>query len=86
MSECLLEKYRRCCCTCKYRLRAFAQPSTQIGWACIAFVFEEGESIVYIGNFEHGICELFRARPLEIEFRIHATPISADRIATEKIG
>ena len=64
MSKCWLEKhpkYKSCCCICKYQLRAFdnENPSEQIGWACIAFAFEEGEAIAYIGDFEHGLCELY---------------------------
>ena len=86
MRECMLEEYGRCCCQCKYRLEAHDHPmGSKTGWACIAFAFEEGEPIAYIGDFEHGLCELFRPLPWEIEFRIHATSISADRIATEKI-
>ena len=57
-------EYNMCCCGCKFRLRAFENlhPDTQIGWACIAFAFMEGEDVAYIGDFEHGGCELYTAR------------------------
>lgn len=69
MPTCRLESYPNhggCCCQCKYRLRAFDHDSflrrAQMGWACIAFAFMEGEDIAYIGEFEHGMCELYEAR------------------------
>lgn len=64
MSKCLLEKHGRCCCQCKFRLEAHDHPmGSKIGWACIAFAFMEGEPIAYIGDFEHGICEMFQPLP-----------------------
>lgn len=64
--ECVLEshpQYGGCCCQCKFRLRALDhQSDRQIGWACVAFAFMEGEDIAYLGDFEHGICELFMQR------------------------
>ena len=61
--RCILDTHpelNECCCYCKYRVRTFAQGTgEQIGWACIAFVFKEGEDIVFVGDFKHGICELF---------------------------
>ena len=69
MSKCMLEEHDCCCCQCKYRLRALRHPdgiyTANDSWACIAFAFEEGEPIAYIGDFEHGICELFRPLPWE---------------------
>jgi hypothetical protein len=28
-------------------------------WICIAFAFKEGEDAAYIGDFKHGMCELY---------------------------
>lgn len=66
MRDCQLDKHGECCCQCRFRLLALTHPcGGQIGWACIAFAFMEGEDIAYIGDFEHGMCELFRALPWE---------------------
>jgi hypothetical protein len=67
MGKCALEHSETgCCCTCKHRLRALSHDSfpssEQIGWACIGFAFMEGEDIAYIGDFEHGLCELYAKR------------------------
>ena len=65
MSNCQLEQhpeYGGCCCICKYRLRAIENKSVQqFAWACIAFALVEDEDMVFIGGFEHGLCELFTA-------------------------
>ena len=68
-SPCCLETYPQfegCCCKCCYRLKALNQLGDPLGlvipndaWACIAFAFCEGEGIAYVGDFEHGMCELF---------------------------
>ena len=57
-----------CCCKCRFRLRAFSHPyQSLMGWACIAFVFAgnkgKGWDVAYIGDFEHGMCELFMPLP-----------------------
>ena len=68
MSKCMLEKHDGCCCRCKYRLEARDHPmGSKMGWACIAFAFKGGEPIAYLGDFEHGMCELFEALPWEIK-------------------
>ena len=63
-SGCLLDRYSECCCQCKFRLRALRKPPPfeQFAWACIACAIAEGEDVVYVGDFEHGICELFQHR------------------------
>jgi len=67
--QCWVQKhpeYGSCCCQCKYRLRAIKHESDeQLGWACIAFALCGGEDIAYIGNFEHGMCELFTRKERE---------------------
>lgn len=72
MADCCLEthpEFNGCCCKCRYRLRAethcdvLSPELPDNAWACIAFAFMEGEPIAYIGNFEHGMCELFRPLP-----------------------
>ena len=66
MKTCTLETHPEhdgCCCQCKYRLRTRSHPhGDQIGWACFALAFMEGENIAYLGEFEHGMCELFTRR------------------------
>jgi hypothetical protein len=39
----------------------------QIAWACVGFFFAEGDDVVYVGDFEHGACELFRKAVKERE-------------------
>ena len=72
MDKCCLEthpEFNGCCCKCRYRLHALSHyrntgvPIPDGTWACIAFAFMEGEDIAYIGDFEHGICELFTPLP-----------------------
>jgi len=65
MKKCWVEKhpeYGGCCCKCKFRLRAFAQQTSDRipdTWLCVAFAFCEGEAIGYVGDFGHGMCELY---------------------------
>ena len=60
------QEFNSCCCKCKFRLRAmehvFFPQRQRTGWACIAFAFMEGEDIAWIGDFEHGMCELYTPR------------------------
>lgn len=66
-SECWLTKHPEwagCCCRCKYRLRlqdhdGFPAGRVLRGWVCIAFSQCEGEPVAYLGDFEHGLCELY---------------------------
>jgi len=68
MNECeIYAKDKMCCCKCKYRLDARNQDDfigESFNHACIAFAFCEGEGIAWIGDFSHGGCELFEAKPL----------------------
>lgn len=69
--ECLLVKHpdmNMCCCKCKYHVEDHSHPDTdglsilnRRGWACVGFLFCEGEAVVYSGWSEHGGCELFDA-------------------------
>ena len=65
---CQLEVCGRCCCTCRWRLRALDQESfprvgvVGKGWACVGWAFVEAEPVAYIGDFEHGLCELYQRR------------------------
>src|SRR3989304_8940645 len=67
--ECWLRKhpeFHGCCCQCRFRLRAFPQATStamQNIWICIAFA--EGADVAFVGNFQHGICELFDAISLK---------------------
>lgn len=64
-SECQLPgKYRECCCTCHHRLRVLEVTigQKQIGWACIVAWDVYNEDIVYVGDFEHGLCEIYKPR------------------------
>ena len=71
MADCCLKthpEFGGCCCKCRYRLKALGQPGDgpillANDWACIAFAFMEGEPTAYIGDFEHGMCELFEVLP-----------------------
>ena len=59
--KCWLEKHGSCCCECKFRLRALDHETDEsLGYACVAFM--EWEDIAYVGDFEHGMCELFTRR------------------------
>ena len=67
MARCELKKYpeyNRCCCVCRWRLEAHRHNAfpkkEQIGWVCVGFAFMEGEPMAYLGDFEHGLCELFK--------------------------
>lgn len=80
MNNCLLEthpEYGGCCCKCKFRLRAFAHSTHSVSecipghWICIAFAFYEGEDIGYVGDFEHGMCELFMSLPWSLDEQGH---------------
>lgn len=71
-SKCCLAthpEFGGCCCRCRYRLRALKHDRgpdiPDNTWACIVFAFMEGkrDAIAYIGDFEHGMCELFTALP-----------------------
>lgn len=71
MASCNLKRFpggasNQCCCICKWRLEAHMHkqfPHTeQFGWVCIGFAFMEGVPIAYLGDFEHGLCELFSHR------------------------
>src|SRR3972149_8788462 len=62
IEKCWLRKhpeFHGCCCQCRFRLRAFAQATStamQNSWICIAFA--EGADVAFVGNFQHGLCEL----------------------------
>ncbi len=65
-----------CCCQCRYRLEALPQLGDPLkfyvpnkAWPCIAFALCEGEGIAYIGDFEHGMCELFASLPWDAASR-----------------
>jgi len=64
--ECVLEshpKHGGCCCQCKLRVETIAQwTDNQVGWACAGPIKVHDENIVYVGEFEHGMCELFTTR------------------------
>lgn len=68
MSECELGHRGQicCCCNCKFRLRLLDHArfphKHPVGWACAGFVFMEGEDVVFMGDFEHGLCELHGSR------------------------
>ena len=73
MSKCVLETHPEhggCCCRCRHRLQALkdsgGSPNFELPdntWACIAFAFCQGEPITYVGDFEHGMCEMFTPLP-----------------------
>ena len=56
--KCQLEsRWKVCCCTCKYQA-LIRDDETQLptGYGCTTFM--EVEQLVYVGNFDHGMCEL----------------------------
>lgn len=60
MSKCLLDSHwKSCCCTCKYQV-LLRDNNTQlpVGYGCAVW-FEE-EKLVYVGDFDHGVCELYK--------------------------
>lgn len=69
MNNCELKKHpesNQCCCECRWQLAAHWHdnfPSADlIGYACVGFAFMEGIATVWVGDFEHGLCELFKCR------------------------
>ena len=66
---CNLKKYpgqSQCCCICKWRLGVYAHEKfprrEPLGWVCVGFAFMEADPVAYLGDFEHGLCELFQRR------------------------
>lgn len=64
--ECMRsDEFNWCCCNCRYHLMGYSfstrRPTGE--WVCIAFVYEEGEPIAYLGVHPHGICELHAPIP-----------------------
>ena len=60
MSDCWLDaRYNACCCTCQYQA-LLRDNSTHLptGYGCTVFMEDEG--LVYVGGFDHGMCELHK--------------------------
>lgn len=62
--NCQLGKMGRCCCSCARRVvvldhAAFPRKDV-VGWGCSVGIEMDplGEPVVYLGGFEHGLCEL----------------------------
>lgn len=60
-TQCLLVRHGTCCCICRNRVHINSNfpNNTHLAWGCTGFVVNEGSDIVYSGDFEHGVCELF---------------------------
>ena len=61
-SECQKDgHFKSCCCGCVNRVELLdndSNPIEQTGWGCAAIFVIEGGAI-FIGDFEHGLCELW---------------------------
>ena len=60
-SDCQLEgRFKSCCCSCKNRVQLLDNDNAleQVGWGCAALFVLEGKAVC-IGDFEHGLCEMW---------------------------
>jgi len=53
-------QFNTCCCKCANRLKLYDQfpNKSQVGWICVAAIYEQ---LAFVGDFEHGACEMFVA-------------------------
>ena len=61
MKKCCLDPPRNndCCCVCTSRFEVKEHKTSKfVGWGCAIPFFYEGTRIMYLGDFEHGPCEL----------------------------